>query len=116
MVRQRRARALASAPIKVPEDIVEGPASKPVPLLVLHADPDEREEGLSIGHPFFASRADRDRIAVLLTGDTGWEEIREVVTDSHHLAARPGQQGAEYADVPIAADPGVAGWRPPHAA
>ena len=40
----------------------EGPTGKPVPLLVLRADPDEREALLSIGHPFFASRAGRDRI------------------------------------------------------
>jgi hypothetical protein len=40
----------------------EDPAGKPVPLLVLRADPDEREALLSIGRPFFASRAGRDRI------------------------------------------------------
>jgi hypothetical protein len=34
-----------------------GTAGKPVPLLVLRADPDEREALLSIGRPFFASRA-----------------------------------------------------------
>ena len=42
----------------------EGPAGKPVPLLVLRADPGERESLLSIGRPFFASRAGRDRIGV----------------------------------------------------
>jgi hypothetical protein len=31
----------------------EDPAGKPVPLLVLRAGPDEREELLSSGHPFF---------------------------------------------------------------
>jgi len=65
----------------------EDPAGKPVPLLVLRADPDEREVLLSIGHPFFASRAGRDRIGVLLTGDTDWEEIRELVTDSYRVLA-----------------------------
>jgi hypothetical protein len=59
----------------------EGPTSKPVPLLVLRTGPDEREEMLSTGHPFFASRAGRDRIAVPLTEDTDWE-TRELVTDS----------------------------------
>ena len=53
----------------------ECPAGKPVPLLVLRAAPYERVALLSIGHPFFASRADRDRIGVLLTDDTDWEEI-----------------------------------------
>jgi hypothetical protein len=55
----------------------EDSAGKPVPLLVLRVDPDEREALLSIGHPFFASRAAGDRMAVVLTDDTDWEEIRE---------------------------------------
>jgi predicted DNA-binding protein (MmcQ/YjbR family) len=66
---------------------VEDSAGKPVPLLVLRADPDEREVLLSTGHPFFASRAGRDRIGVLLTGDTDWEEIRELVTESYRILA-----------------------------
>jgi hypothetical protein len=54
---------------------------------VLRADPDEREALLSIGRPFLASRADRDRIGVLLTGDTDWEEIHELVTESYRVLA-----------------------------
>jgi hypothetical protein len=65
----------------------EGPAGKPVPLLVLRAGPDEREALLSTGHPFFASRAGRDRIGGLLTDDTDWEEIRELVTESYRILA-----------------------------
>ena len=42
---------------------------------------------VSIGHPFFASRAGRDRIGVLLTDDTDWEEIRELVTESYRILA-----------------------------
>ncbi len=34
---------------------------------------------------FFASRAVRDRIGVLLTDDTDWEEIPELVTDSYRI-------------------------------
>jgi predicted DNA-binding protein (MmcQ/YjbR family) len=66
---------------------VEDSNGKPVPLLVLRADPDERAVLLSIGHPFFASRAGRDRIGVLLTDDTDWEEIRELVTESYRILA-----------------------------
>jgi predicted DNA-binding protein (MmcQ/YjbR family) len=66
---------------------VEDPTSKPVPLLVLRSDPDEREALLSIGHPFFAPRGGRDRIGVLLTDDTDWEEIRELVTESYRVLA-----------------------------
>jgi hypothetical protein len=65
----------------------EDSTGKPVPLLVLRADPDEREASLSVGHPFFASRAGRDRIGVLLTDDTDWEEIRELVTESYRVLA-----------------------------
>ena len=124
-------RLLVSAPIEVPEDIVErirtlclalpevtvrvdeslttqrstarsfdirrrsfcllvareDSAGKPVPLLVLRACLDERDALLSIGHPFFASRAGRDRIVVVLTGDTDWEEIRELVTGTYRILA-----------------------------
>jgi hypothetical protein len=65
----------------------EGQTGKPVPLLVLRADPDEGEALLSIRRPFFASRAGRDRIAVLLTDDTDWKEIRELVTESYRVVA-----------------------------
>jgi YjbR len=65
----------------------EGRTGKPVPLLVLRADPDERDALLSIGHPFVASRAGRDRIGVRLTDNTDWEEIRELVTESYRRLA-----------------------------
>jgi hypothetical protein len=65
----------------------ENSSGKPVSLLVLRADRDEREALLSSGHPFFASRAARDRIVVVLTRDTDWEEIRELVTESYRILA-----------------------------
>ena len=65
----------------------EGLAGKPVPLLVLRAGPVEREALLAMGRPFFAPRAGRDRIGVLLTGGTDWAEIRELVTDSYRVLA-----------------------------
>jgi len=64
-----------------------GPTGEPVPLLVLRADPDEREALLSIGRPFFPPRAGRGRIGVLLTDHTDWEEIRELVTESYRILA-----------------------------
>ena len=54
---------------------------------MLRAEPDEREALLSIGHPFFAPATGRDRIGVLLTDDTDWEEIRELVTESYRILA-----------------------------
>ena len=66
---------------------VLGTTGEPVPLLVLRVDPNDREALLSVGHPFFASRAGRDRIGVRLTDDTDWEEIRELVTESYRILA-----------------------------
>jgi hypothetical protein len=65
----------------------EGPTGTHVPLLVLRTDPDERDALLSIGHPFFASRAGHDRIVVRLTDGTDWDEIRELVTESYRRLA-----------------------------
>jgi YjbR len=65
----------------------QDPAGQSHPLIVLRAGHDEREALLSAGHPFFASRAGRDRIVVLLTDDTDWAEIRELVTESYRILA-----------------------------
>ena len=65
----------------------EDPAGQLVPLLVLRAGPGEREALLSAGHPYFASRAGRDRVGVLLTDETDWTEIRELVTESYRILA-----------------------------
>jgi hypothetical protein len=67
---------------------IESSTGKSVPLLVMRADPDEREALLSIGHPFFVPRrTGMDRIGVWLTEDTDWGEIRELVTDSYRVLA-----------------------------
>ena len=66
---------------------VEGRTGEPVPLLVLRADPGERDALLSIGHPFFVPRAGPGRIGVRLTGNTDWGEIRELVTESYRRLA-----------------------------
>jgi hypothetical protein len=67
---------------------MESSTGKSAPLLVLRADPDEREALLSIGHPFFVPRrARRDRIGVWLTDGTDWDEIRELVTESYRVLA-----------------------------
>jgi hypothetical protein len=65
----------------------EDPAGQLVPLLVLRADPQERQALLSIGHPFFPPRAGPGRIGVLLTDDTDWAEIRELVIESYRALA-----------------------------
>ena len=66
---------------------VADPAGRAVTLVVLRADPEERRALLATGHPFFPSRAGRDRIGVVLGGGTDWEEIRELVTESYRALA-----------------------------
>jgi hypothetical protein len=63
------------------------PVGHPAPLLVLRAAPTERGALLHTGHPFFAPRAGPGRIGVMLTHDTDWQEIRELVTDSYRILA-----------------------------
>lgn len=65
----------------------ENATGMPVPRLVLRAHPDDRDVLVSVGHPYFASPAGRDRVGVLLTGDTDWAEIRELVTESYRMLA-----------------------------
>ena len=62
-------------------------AVKHVTLLVLRAAPDERAALLSIGPPYFASRAGPDRIEVHLDDHPDWAEIRELVIDSYRILA-----------------------------
>jgi hypothetical protein len=57
-----------------------GPTGRPIPLLVLGADPDERDALLSVGHPFFAPSVGRGRVGVLLGNETDWEEMRALIT------------------------------------
>jgi hypothetical protein len=65
----------------------EGSTGRAVPLLVLRARAGERAALLAAGHPYFASRAGGDRIGVLLSDDTDWAEIRELVTESYRILA-----------------------------
>lgn len=66
----------------------EGAAGTPRPMLVLRADPDEREALLATGRPFVSPLAGhRDRIVVLLGERTDWTEVRELVIDSYRLLA-----------------------------
>jgi predicted DNA-binding protein (MmcQ/YjbR family) len=65
----------------------QDPGGRLVPLIVVRVRPGEREALLSVGHPFFAPRAGRDRIVVVLTGDPDWDEVRELVTESYRILA-----------------------------
>jgi hypothetical protein len=63
------------------------PTGEPSPLLILRAVAAEREALLSIGGPYFLPRGGLDRLGVLLTPDTDWEEIRELLTESYRVLA-----------------------------
>jgi hypothetical protein len=65
---------------------LKGANGESVPQLVLRADPGQRHALLSVGHPFYRSRAGRD-VRILLTDDTDWDEIRELVTESQRILA-----------------------------
>jgi hypothetical protein len=65
----------------------ESRSGRPAPLIIVRARLDEREAMLAIGHPYFASRAGGDRIRVMLTSNSDWEEIRQLVTDSYRMLA-----------------------------
>jgi hypothetical protein len=65
----------------------ESSAGRALPFLVLRADPDDRDELLSIGSPFFSPRSGHGRVAVLLSARTNWGEIRELVTASYRVVA-----------------------------
>jgi hypothetical protein len=67
---------------------IQSATGKSKPLLVLRADPDEREALLFMGHPFFPPRrSPRNRLGVWLTHDTDWEVIRELVIESYRVIA-----------------------------
>ena len=66
---------------------VEGAGGHPVSQLVLRADPVDCDALRSIGHPFYGTRAGPDRFRVVLTHQTEWEEIRELVTESYRFLA-----------------------------
>lgn len=65
----------------------ENPEGDAVPILVVRADPLEREALVAIGHPYFGTRSGPDRIGVVLSEPTDWEEITELVTESYRILA-----------------------------
>ena len=65
----------------------EDPTGKPVPILVVRAEPMERAALIASGHPFFAGHENGDRLGILLGDDTDWEEVTELVTESYRMLA-----------------------------
>lgn len=65
----------------------ESSTGRPSPMLVLRVHPDEREALLALGRPFVAPRTGHDRIVVLLSARTDWDEVRELVIESYRMIA-----------------------------
>ena len=78
-----RIRRSIFAQVLAPED----GQGNPVPILVVRADPVERDVLAAIGHPYFEIRNSAGRIGVLLGDHTDWDEIRELVTESYRILA-----------------------------
>ncbi|HEY9292711.1 MAG TPA: MmcQ/YjbR family DNA-binding protein [Microlunatus sp.] len=66
----------------------EDTTGKPDTILVLRAEPGERDALLSIGHPYHTSPAGEDRIVVVINHDTDWDKTAELLTDSYRMLAR----------------------------
>lgn len=57
-----------------------------VTSLALQADPDERRALLAVGHPYWAP--DDHRLGVVVDDATDWDQVAELVADSHELVRR----------------------------
>lgn len=65
----------------------EDPTGTSASVLVLRAEPIERAALLSMGHPFFEPLGGPDRLGVVLTDETDWVEVRELLTESYRRLA-----------------------------
>lgn len=68
----------------------EDTTGKPDTILVLRAEPDERDALLAIQHPYHSSPAGEDRIVVVINDDTDWDEITELLMNSYRMLAPKG--------------------------
>jgi hypothetical protein len=70
------------------------PEGRASPMVILRADPMEREVLLAIGHPYFAPRFGEDRLGVVIGKETDWTEMRELLTESYRILAPKKLAGA----------------------
>jgi len=56
-------------------------------LVSLRADPHERHALVSTGHPYFATNTGPSGLGLVIDGDTDWDELRELITESYRLLA-----------------------------
>jgi hypothetical protein len=67
--------------------IASDPPEGIVPTIVFRAGPDERDVLLAIGRPFFEVPKNPWKVGLVLSDDTDWNEVRELVTESYCLVA-----------------------------
>ena len=56
-------------------------------MLVFRSPDEERDVLVGSGHPFFLLGWGHNAIGMVLDGDTDWEEVRELVTESYCVLA-----------------------------
>ena len=66
---------------------IDHPKHGPQTLLILRADPEEREVLLKIGRPYFQPGWGTNTLGVAVDGDTDWSEVAELVTESYRVLA-----------------------------
>jgi hypothetical protein len=66
---------------------VETPSEPPIVALVFRAEGEELEMLRNTGHPFFAMTWGHSAIGMVLTSDTDWDEVRELLTESFCVLA-----------------------------
>lgn len=56
-------------------------------ILSFRSPDDERDSLLAVGHPFFRLGWGYNAVGMVLDGDTDWDEVTELVTESYCLVA-----------------------------
>lgn len=62
-------------------------ADGPVTIVTFRSSGPELDALRRIGHPFFAPRWGTNVVGMVLDGDTDWDEVRELLTDSYCVLA-----------------------------
>jgi len=63
------------------------PHGEVVTIMAFRSPDEERGALLASGHPFFLLGWGRNVVGMVLDGDTDWEEVRELVTESYCVLA-----------------------------
>jgi hypothetical protein len=63
------------------------PRGAVVTIMAFRSPDEERGALLAAGHPFFFLGWGRNAVGMVLDGDTDWDEVREIVTESYCVLA-----------------------------